>query len=136
VYEHINFAKKSLYIIEPPAFINRTTLYGVLLGYPVIYWYEDMIDGGGAGRCLSMIPLIVTTATVTFDIKGQCCDSLKTCDIYSFSIPEELYQHCQATVKTWCNQITSHFERRRSMVQSIRTLHLQHQKVVQSAVCL
>lgn len=125
-----------MYCIELPPSVNRTTLYGVLLGYPVIYWYDDAADGYDGGSCLSMTPLVVTTATVTFDLKGHCNDGPKKCEIYSFSIPEALFKLCQEPVDTWCNQITRQFEQRRSVVQRIQTLHFDHRIVVQPAVCL
>jgi hypothetical protein len=83
-----------------------------------------------------MIPLVVTTASVTFDLKDRSDVSLKNCDIYSFSIPESLFNLCREPVDIWRNQITYLFERRRSAVQRIRTLHFDRRTVVQPAVCL
>lgn len=136
MYEHIKSSGDRLYCIELPPSVNRTTLYGVLLGYPVIYWYGDTEDGSDVGGCLSMIPLVVTTASVTFDLKDRSDVSLKNCDIYSFSIPESLFNLCREPVDIWRNQITYLFERRRSAVQRIRTLHFDRRTVVQPAVCL
>ena len=43
--------------LELPDSVNRTTVFGLLLGYPVLYWYEADTS---RDNCLSMQPLVVS----------------------------------------------------------------------------
>ena len=62
-----------------PEQVNRTTIFGVLLGYPVVYWYppHEEID-----NCLSMVPLNVWKIRATLSIGNDY-----TREFYSFSSP-------------------------------------------------
>ena len=111
--------------IKPPIDMNRTALYGVLLGYPVVYWYKDV---SGAGNCLSMIPLRVTTVTVSANARN--------CDIYSFSIPEALFHECKESVNAWCSELIEKFEQLQDNSGTIENLCIDEKTVIQSAVCL
>ena len=70
--------------------INLSTLFGYLLGYPVIYWFDVKCP---KENCLSMLPL--TVFTVTGDFPG------KTHTIFSYSIPENILPSVKHLVEAW-----------------------------------
>ncbi|XP_071495113.1 UPF0739 protein C1orf74 homolog [Diadema antillarum] len=74
---------------------NLTTVFGLLLGYPVLYWYEVDVHG----NCLSYTPLCVHKCICNFtfesfpSIKNEhpsntCIMQKKEHVVYSFSAPE------------------------------------------------
>ncbi|GAB6024107.1 hypothetical protein CHUAL_008818 [Chamberlinius hualienensis] len=67
---------------------NISALFGAVINYPVIYWYEKDSD-----NCLSMIPLRVYT------VNAKLCNRDQT--LYSFSIPEIFSQQLDSAVKDW-----------------------------------
>ena len=131
VYDQVQVSDDARFYIEPPATMNRTTLYGVLLGYPVIYWYDDNI--AGAASCLSMVPLLVFTVTVSMDLNGVASE----CDIYSFSIPEALQSECQRSVDSWHSQLLFYFnECQQNTTVKLNILRFDSKIVVKPSVCL
>lgn len=73
---------------------NLCTVFGVLLGYPVTYWFDQTKS---FENCLSMTPLMVTKASATWqaDLVGQrCC-------MYSFSVPAVLFEDVQSQLENW-----------------------------------
>ncbi|ELT94917.1 hypothetical protein CAPTEDRAFT_192195 [Capitella teleta] len=68
--------------------INVTSVFGLCLGYPVIYWYED----ADANNCLSMVPLVVNKIYRLAEPQ-QC--------VYSFSYPQCLAEILQYDVDEW-----------------------------------
>jgi len=125
VYDHVKSTDGTQFNIQPPVNMNRTTLYGVLLGYPVVYWYDDV---NGAGNCLSMIPLQVITVSVPVNTGN--------CDIYSFSFPEALLCECSESVNAWRSQLVEKYEHRQASRQTVGNLCIASKIVIQSAVCL
>ena len=86
-------------LLLPPT-NNRTTMFGLLLGYPVIYWYrtEDETDPANAEVCLDFVPLRVYT------VAGKLISTDVECQphtIYSFSCPEEQAAVMSDTIKNW-----------------------------------
>ena len=83
--------------INPHNSVNRTTLYGILLGYPIIYWYEtkeEAMEKGETDTCLSLVPIRVHKLTAQFKKSSQkpfsdILDILngRKCVVYSFSHP-------------------------------------------------
>ena len=71
--------------------VNRTTLYGFLLGYPVLYWYIS--DSESGGNCLSMQDLVLNT------VKSRDPNVIEL--IYSFSYPLNLSSSLEHHVKSW-----------------------------------
>ena len=59
--------------------VNRTTVFGCLLDYPVLYWYDN--DGE---NCLSMVPLVNVKVTAEF---GDDDLNLRDHLAWSFSYP-------------------------------------------------
>ncbi|XP_029007732.1 UPF0739 protein C1orf74 homolog [Betta splendens] len=73
---------------------NLCTVFGLLLGFPVTYWFDQ---NKSFENCLSMTPLVVTTAAATWqpDVTShRCC-------LYSFSIPEVLREQTHSTLEHW-----------------------------------
>ncbi|KAK7479779.1 hypothetical protein BaRGS_00028959 [Batillaria attramentaria] len=69
---------------------NPSTLFGVLLDYPVVYWYDMSVEA--QENCLSMVPLTNFTLEAAVTDRREGADSkggqYKRHVIYSFSVPE------------------------------------------------
>lgn len=61
--------------------VCRPTVYGIFVGYPVVYWYDTQHT---QENCLSHVPLVVFQASIKPQ-KGKTFDP-----IISFSVPEKL----------------------------------------------
>ncbi|XP_016384530.1 UPF0739 protein C1orf74 homolog [Sinocyclocheilus rhinocerous] len=83
---------------------NLCTLFGILLGYPASYWFDQT---KGFGNCLCMTPLVVCTVWV----KWHTCDINHRCCLYSFSVPEELWSEVQCHVQQWTERLRERFNR-------------------------
>ncbi len=87
-------AEKPHYVGEKAEEWNLCTVFGLLLGYPITYWFDQTKS---FENCLSMTPLMVTKASVTWqpDSAGhRCC-------LYSFSVPAVLLQETQPNLEHW-----------------------------------
>ncbi|KAK7155584.1 hypothetical protein R3I93_010278 [Phoxinus phoxinus] len=83
---------------------NLCTLFGILLGYPASYWFDQT---KGFGNCLCMTPLVVCTVWITWqihDINHHCC-------LYSFSVPEELWSEVQSHMQQWTEHLRERFNK-------------------------
>ena len=69
---------------------NGTTIFGLLLGYPVVYWFSE--DGGG-GTCLDGRDLVVC--------RVKCDSEMDDVGGISFSYPECLSGVLEAGVRQW-----------------------------------
>lgn len=77
--------------------INLTTVFGLLLGYPFVYWFNCECHDNN----LSMEPLkcFEISQTLNFDTSDTERNQLK---IISFSIPETIYdEHADLCVSQW-----------------------------------
>ncbi|XP_056129608.1 UPF0739 protein C1orf74 homolog [Lampris incognitus] len=120
--EHVELqeTEKPLYIGDKSEPWNLCTLFGILLGYPVTYWFDQ---NKSFENCLAMTPLMVTKAWATWqaDAEGhRCC-------LYSFSIPASLHKDTQSTVAYWDNRLKERFHRQTvlsnlTVCQSVVTL--------------
>ena len=89
---------------------NFSTLFGVLLGYPVVYWYSDIQH---CSNCLSMVPLSVHRVTANSDdlqtSANLPCAKLSEVrrehPIYSFSVPNALVPHLQNSIDDWFKRV-------------------------------
>lgn len=85
------------------------SLFGLLIGYPVIYW----LDTSDGNNCLSCVPLNVYKVTCMatdlkeFELKGDSCSDLaiKKHIIYSFSVPSNLENRCRSLVSNWFSNL-------------------------------
>ncbi|XP_036612847.1 UPF0739 protein C1orf74 homolog [Trichosurus vulpecula] len=73
---------------------NLCTVFGILLGYPVPYFFHP---SQGDSNCLALIPLRVFTA------RTSCCwlTGLPQIQLYSFSVPESLYPALKNILDMW-----------------------------------
>ncbi|NXA39596.1 CA074 protein, partial [Eudromia elegans] len=104
---------------------NLCTIFGVILGYPLAYTFavEDSFE-----NCLALTPLRV------FTVQASCHrirDDL-TVQIYSFSIPENLYPEMKEVVDTWCDNLKNTFSSQTDFVN----LCISSEVVTLSAVAL
>lgn len=73
---------------------NITTLFGVLLGYPVFYWYRSQ-SPDSEFKCLSMVPLTV------YKVVSSQVDNKQSNEYFSFSIPQEISNKIECVVQNW-----------------------------------
>ena len=73
----------------------NTTLFGILLNYPVVYWTSSR-----EGNCLGMVPLNVYTLTIPVN-KLMGPEFAFDYDIYSFTAPKALEKVCESVVEKW-----------------------------------
>ncbi|XP_051562729.1 UPF0739 protein C1orf74 homolog [Myxocyprinus asiaticus] len=83
---------------------NLCTLFGILLGYPAFYWFDQT---KGFGNCLCMTPLVVSTVWV----KLQIADISHRCCLYSFSVPEKLWSDVQCHMQQWTEHLRDRFNK-------------------------
>lgn len=92
--QHLKEAEKPHCVREKAEEWNLCTVFGLLLGYPITYWFNQTAS---FENCLSMTPLTVTTATATYQVDTadhRCC-------LYSFSIPSALLGEMQIQLENW-----------------------------------
>ncbi|XP_070557418.1 UPF0739 protein C1orf74 homolog [Ptychodera flava] len=83
------------------------TMFGVLLGYPAVYWDNGKIDG--PANCLGMTPLIVHK--ICTEIRTNADDHqvqsrvISPTEIYSFSVPESLSPAFEKRIITWIDSV-------------------------------
>lgn len=79
---------------------NLCTLFGILLGYPVSYTFDL---NHGEGNCLTMTPLRVFTAQISW-LSGQ-----PPVPLYSFSVPESLFPPLRNFLSAWEKELRTRF---------------------------
>lgn len=79
---------------------NLCTLFGILLGYPVSYTFDL---NHGEGNCLTMTPLRVFTAQISW-LPGQ-----PPVLLYSFSVPESLFPSLRNFLSAWEKELRTRF---------------------------
>lgn len=90
---------------------NPSTLFGILLGYPVLYWFSHQ-SPHSEFACLSMLPLkvhkIVTNVSLPTDYSKFCFNSNNMPsyhELFSFSIPENVIKETEYVVKNWFHML-------------------------------
>ena len=83
--------------------VNRSTLYGFLIGYPSLYWYS----GDCETNCLAMQSLrrFSLSCSIHTHNSSTCSLSLGEGTAYSFTVPENLISILNPVVKVWYNHI-------------------------------
>nr|XP_015198283.1 PREDICTED: UPF0739 protein C1orf74 homolog [Lepisosteus oculatus]XP_015198284.1 PREDICTED: UPF0739 protein C1orf74 homolog [Lepisosteus oculatus]XP_015198285.1 PREDICTED: UPF0739 protein C1orf74 homolog [Lepisosteus oculatus] len=104
---------------------NFCTLFGVLLGFPATYWFDQERS---FENCLSMTPLRVTTVcarcrAIAKDFRVQLC---------SFSIPEILTSATRAEMDNWTGKMLDRFSRQAAFTD----LHISSKTVSLPSVTL
>lgn len=115
--EHVNEIKKCFrYILEKLDIskvskvdtlvtCNLTSLFGTLLGYPVIYWFST--DGRNQDNCLAGEQLTCVKVCVKLKINSPPKHNLcKDHVLYSFSYPTELEHYYLPLVDKWIKDIS------------------------------
>lgn len=88
-------ADKPLYVGERSEEWNLCTVFGLLLGYPATYWFDQTKS---FENCLAMTPLVVTTASASWRAQPPDHDG---CRLYSFSVPAALLQEVRPILEKW-----------------------------------
>ncbi|XP_068568230.1 UPF0739 protein C1orf74 homolog [Cebidichthys violaceus] len=96
-------AEKPHCVGEKSAEWNLCTVFGLLLGFPVTYWFDQTES---FENCLSMTPLIVTTASATW----QADSASHTFCLYSFSFPAALLEALQSNLERWRLRLQERFK--------------------------
>lgn len=124
-FQQLEEDEKALYVGEKSEEWNLCTVFGLLLGYPVTYWFDHEKS---FENCLSMTPLTVTTASATWqsDTAGhRCC-------LYSFSIPAALHEDTQSNLEYWKLCLQERFQQQ----QTLQDLTISQSTVTLPSVCL
>ncbi|KAJ7999786.1 hypothetical protein DPEC_G00198040 [Dallia pectoralis] len=86
---------------------NLCTLFGILLGYPSTYWFDQ---SRSFENCLAMTPLVVTRAVASWQAGSVAVEEGHTYCLYSFSTPEVLYAETQPVLDNWTTQLQECFQ--------------------------
>lgn len=92
--EQLKKDEKPYFVGEKSEEWNLCTVFGLLLGYPVTYWFDQTKS---FENCLAMTPLAVTTASAML----QAGPSSHRCCLYSFSVPAVLLQELLPNLEKW-----------------------------------
>lgn len=104
---------------------NLCTAFGLLLGYPVTYWFDQT---SSFENCLAMTPLVVTTASALW----QQETSGYRCRLYSFSLPAALLQETQPVLENWRCGLEERFQQQ----NVLQDLLVGQKTVTLPSVCL
>jgi len=124
-FAQLKEAEKPLYVGEESEEWNLCTVFGLLLGYPVTYWFDQTKS---FENCLSMTPLMVTTASVTW----QADTAGHTCCLYSFSVPAVLHKETQSNLEDWNRRLQERLQQQ----NVLRDLTICQTMVTLPSVCL
>jgi len=124
-FEQLKEAEKPLYVGEESEEWNLCTVFGLLLGYPVTYWFDQTKS---FENCLSMTPLMVTRASVTW----QADTAGHTCCLYSFSVPAVLHKETQSNLEDWNRRLQERLQQQ----NVLRDLTICQNTVTLPSVCL
>ncbi|XP_040279955.1 UPF0739 protein C1orf74 homolog [Bufo bufo] len=80
---------------------NLCTIFGCLLNYPAVYWFETTRN---FENCLSFTPLRHVTVDTTCPKIG-----LRKLQVYSFTIPESIYHTLQLLLQVWTDSLKQTF---------------------------
>ncbi|XP_028826431.1 UPF0739 protein C1orf74 homolog [Denticeps clupeoides] len=104
---------------------NLCTLFGVLLGYPATYWFDQE---QGFDNCLSMTPLSLIKVWSVW----QTGDGSRPCCLFSFTIPQVLWSGAEGTVDSWMQRLQERF----SLQTAFTDLRISRTTVVLPSVAL
>ncbi|KAL4645823.1 hypothetical protein GN956_G9041 [Arapaima gigas] len=89
---------------------NLCSLFGVLLGYPVTYWFNPQ---NNAANCLGMVPLQVTrVSALCKPISGS-----NRCYLYTFSVPQGLESVTRAARDLWAQRLRDVFDQQSTFAE-------------------
>ncbi|XP_077459939.1 UPF0739 protein C1orf74 homolog [Stigmatopora argus] len=116
---------QGIYVAEGSEVWNLSAVFGLLLGYPATYWFDQTES---FENCLAMTPLTVTKAFATWPANAI---SQKYC-LYSFSIPAVLQNETLSVVEKWKLGLHERFQQQ----NVLKDLTICHSAVTLSSVCL
>lgn len=90
--------KVHLYSLSDSIHCNRTSLFGVMLGYPVVYWFDE--HKNKTQNYLSMVPLCCVTLVSRAAVEGQNLKK-ELHNLYSFSYPLCHHEPLKELVQKW-----------------------------------
>nr|XP_054594489.1 UPF0739 protein C1orf74 homolog [Nothobranchius furzeri] len=117
-------AEKPLYVEKSEEW-NLCAVFGVLLGFPVTYWFDQTES---FENCLSMTPLMVITASASWQADGphhRCC-------LYSFTLPAALQEETRPKLEDWELRLQERFKQQRIL----KDLRISQATVSLPSVCL
>uniref|UniRef100_A0A8C6NS19 Uncharacterized protein n=1 Tax=Nothobranchius furzeri TaxID=105023 RepID=A0A8C6NS19_NOTFU len=117
-------AEKPLYVEKKSEEWNLCTVFGVLLGFPVTYWFDQTES---FENCLSMTPLMVRTASASWQAHGphhRCC-------LYSFTLPAALQEETRPKLEEWEFGLQGRFKQQRIL----KNLRIKPQSLCHQSVC-
>ena len=109
-----NTSKSRVVHLALPDDINQTTMFGFMLEYPLLYWYDTCSDQ----NCLDMVPLHVCKLTATMNSSDDAehhkpCGNRSSASephiVSSFSFPEAVYRDVENLVKQWYENMSARF---------------------------
>lgn len=124
-FQQLKEAEKVLYVGEKSEEWNLCTVFGLLLGYPITYWFDH---AKSFENCLSMTPLMVVTASATWQSDTAGHRSY----LYSFSIPVALHEETKTNLENWKLCLQERFKRQ----HVLQDLTISHSIVTLPSVCL
>lgn len=122
---HLETSEKPICIGDKCEEWNLCTVFGLLLGYPATYWFNQTES---FENCLSMTPLMLTTASATWEAAGAG----HRCHLYSFSIPAALHEETHCKLENWKLCLQQRFEQQ----HVLRDLCISQSTVTLPSVCL
>lgn len=123
--ERLEGAEKPQHVAETSEEWNLCTVFGLLLGYPATYWFDQTVSHE---NCLAMTPLLVTTALAGWQVGTT---SHRFC-LYSFSVPAALAQELQTNMGHWMMRLRDGFEKQ----HFLKDLEICQNTVILPSVCL
>lgn len=116
---------KPLYAGKKSEDWNLCTAFGLLLGYPVTYWFDQT---SSFENCLALTPLVVTTASALW----QKETSGHRCCLYSFSLPAALLHETRPILDNWRCGLQDRFQQQ----NVLQDLIICQKTVTLPSVCL
>ena len=112
--------------------VNLCTVFGLMLGYPVVYWF----DIEKPTNCLSYLPLNVVTATAIISTTSSSLAARHTrCTFTSFSYPAEINSEARSIVAGWWEALR-HIGDCLSLENLVEGLEIEETVKTLPAVCL
>ncbi|XP_023238283.1 UPF0739 protein C1orf74 homolog [Centruroides sculpturatus] len=93
---------------------NLTSLFGILSGYPVVYWYDCEMEKSTSISCL------FTSTLKIYHVWASISAGKPNHRIYSFSIPESLVTEVRCHVSAWFDKLVSRVRDTNGVFESLQ----------------
>ncbi|XP_018023632.1 UPF0739 protein C1orf74 homolog [Hyalella azteca] len=108
-----------LLTINLPEVANLSSIFGCLLGYPQVYWWDSQSDG----TTLSGMPLKMYKFTAHYQAHGDRTGNEPLAEdnsqeMFSFSVPEPLEAELRPSVVQWANVVNTRVEQAGNFTQA------------------